>query len=167
LHWTDLLRDGISVHVRPIGTADARREQAFLAQLSPELRAFRFLGLIKNAGATVARELTEDARDELTLIALVDDDGSEIEIGAARYRTYDDGKRCDCAVTVAPDWQQRGVGRMLMQHLIEIARESGIRHMYAVDATRCAGAHLLAERLGFHSRPDPEDPVATTFELNL
>jgi hypothetical protein len=32
---------------------------------------------------------------------------------------------------------------------------------------RCAEAHHLAERLGFHCRPDPEDPIVTTFELLL
>jgi hypothetical protein len=46
------------------------------------------------------------------------------------------------------------------------SQSSGIRRTYAVDP-RCAGAHRLAECLGFHCRPDPEDPVVTTFELAL
>jgi hypothetical protein len=39
--------------------------------------------------------------------------------------------------------------------------------MYAAEAAQCKGAHTLAARLGFHARPDPEDPVVTPFELRL
>jgi GNAT superfamily N-acetyltransferase len=168
MQWTEHLRNGATVRIRPIEANDARREQDFLEHLPPEQRAYRFLGLIKSANEHVARALANDnPADEITLIGLIEDGDTEIEIAAARYRVHGDGTRCDCAVTVAPDWQQRGVGRILMQHLIDVARLSGIRHMYAVDATRCAGAHLLAEHLGFQSRPDPEDPAVTTFELTV
>jgi len=168
MQWTERLRDGTVLHIRPITSADAPREHAFLSHLSPELRAFRFLGLIKNASESVARELaTDDPSDEVTLVGLVNDGETEIEIGVARYRARREGAHCDCAVTVDPDWQQRGIASTLMQHLIDVARVRGIRRMYAVDAARSAGVHLLAERLGFHSRLDPEDPAVTTFELKL
>ena len=168
LEWKERLRDGSIVHIRPIRPADAAREGAFLTRLSPEYRAYRFIGLIKRPNENVARELTcVDPEHEVALVALVRDKNGETEVGAAHYCSGDDHSRCDCAVTVDPQWQQRGVGRLLMRHLIEVARSRGIRRMYAVDPVRCAGAHRLAERLGFHSRPDPEDPIVTTFELVL
>jgi len=166
MRWTQRLRDGSIVHIRPIDSADTPRELAFLSRLSPEDRAHRFLGLMKDVTEGVARELTQvDPTSEVVLIAVANDGDDDFEIGAARYQANLDGAGCDCAVAVDPAWQKRGVGALLMMHLISVARTRGVRRMYSVDAARCAGAHLLAERLGFHSRPDPEDPAVTTFEL--
>ena len=165
MQWSERLGDGHRVHIRPIGPNDLSRERAFLARLSPEARGYRFLGLIKDVDSDVVRELTRvDPDTEVALIALAGGaDGPEI--GVARYRSSDDGTHCDCAVAVDPAWKRRGVGRLLMRHLIDIARTRGIRRMYAIDAARCADTHRLAEHLGFRSRPDPEDPHVLTFEL--
>lgn len=168
MEWTECLADGSVVHIRPIDPGDVSRERAFLARLSPEYRAYRFLGLVPGADKGVARELTDvDPESEVALVALKRNGEDGDEIGVARFRVSADGGHCDCAVTVDPEWQRRGIGRLLMQRLIGIARARGIRRMYAADAARCVGTHLLAERLGFHSRPDPEDPAVTTFELTL
>jgi GNAT superfamily N-acetyltransferase len=168
MEWTERLRDSSVIKIRPIGPADADRERAFLERLSPEYRAYRFLGLIKASDASVVRELTQvDPACEVALVAIVESAEGDREIGVARYRASSDNSHCDSAVTVDPAWQQRGVGSVLMRHLIEVAHGRGIRRMYSADAARCEGAHLLAERLGFHSRPDPEDPLITTFELTL
>lgn len=166
--WVERLRDGSVLLIRPLRPEDAQREYRFLARLSPEYRAYRFLGLIKQPNAAVARELTHlDPQCETALVAIVEGPHGGVEVGVAQYCASADGTHCDCSVTVDPAWQRRGVGHLLMHHLIDLARTQGIRRMYAVDPVRCAGAHHLAERLGFRSRPDPEDPVVTTFELTL
>ena len=169
LEWKEQLRDGSTVRIRSIRPGDEEREHAFLARLSPEDRAFRFIALIRAADERVAHDLTcTDPAKDVALVALVRGGDGDMEIGAAQYcMTSKDGSRCDCAVAVDTRWQRRGVGRLLMWHLIDVAQARGIRRMYAVDPVRCAGAHRLAERLGFHCRPDPEDPVVTTFELIL
>lgn len=116
---------------------------------------------------TVVRDLTcPDPACEVTIAAFARRDAGEIEIGAASYVIRPDGLHCDCTVTVDPDWQKLGVGRALMKRLIDIARTHGIRRMYATTEHH-AGAHALGEHLGFHARPDPEDPLVTTYELEL
>jgi GNAT superfamily N-acetyltransferase len=165
--WQGRLRDGRLIHIRPIDPADVSLERDFLSRLTPEGLSYRFLGLVKDDSEQAARDLTHYDPRELALAAIADEDGSEVEVGAACYRTSDDGLRCDCAVTVDPAWQNCGVGGILMQHLIGMARLRGIRRMYAADAVRSAGTHALARYLGFHSRPDPEDPASVTFELEL
>ena len=168
LRWIDPLFTGEAVLIRPLTPEDIARERAFLARLSPEYRSYRFLGLIKGTEESVLRELTQvDPTRETVLVAIARRDDEDIEVGVARYRIGTKPEHCDCAVTVDPAWQRRGVGRLLMCHLIDVARTQGIRRMYAVDAARSAGAHRLAEQLGFRSCPDPEDPAATTFELEL
>lgn len=168
--WIDLLQDGTRVRIRALAPSDGPRERAFLSRLPSRLRDYRFLGLIKPLDDEVIRELTcVDPCREVSLGAftLASTGGEETEIGAAHYLTDAHGSRCDCSVTVDPAWQKRGVGRVLMRHLIEVAQRRGVRRMYAVDGTGHGGAHALAEHLGFHCRPDPEDPLITVFELVL
>lgn len=161
------LRNGAVVHLRPIRPDDAKLERDFLSHLSPEYRAYRFLGLIKSPSPEVAEELTHPDPEEVVLTAVVEDEGGRREVGVARFRPRADHESCDCAVTVDPEWQRLGVGRLLMENLIGIARSRGIQWMYAVDPVRCLGSHKLAERLGFQLCADPEDPVATSFKLDL
>ena len=75
------LQDGPRVQLRPIRPGDALRERDFLAHLSPEYRAYRFLGLVKPPSAQVAEELTHPDADEVVLAALVESAGQMREIG--------------------------------------------------------------------------------------
>ncbi|NCT66193.1 MAG: GNAT family N-acetyltransferase [Rhodanobacteraceae bacterium] len=169
MRWEEYARSGDVVQIRPICPSDKTRERAFLGRLSAESRANRFIGLVKDASDDVAEELTSvDPIREVTLAAFAHPGAREVEIGAACYRASEDGSRCDCTVTVDPAWQKLGIGTALMRHLIDVARSRGIRRMYAAAvATGPSASHMLAERLGFHARPDPEDPLVTTFELEL
>lgn len=168
LRWTERSIDGRAMQIRSLDPSDRLREHDFLARLSPEYRANRFIGLVKDVSEGVARELTcVDPATEVTLAAFVRVGSLEVEIGVACYRTNADGSRCDCAVTVDPAWQKLGIGGMLMRHLIDTARSRGVRRMYSAHRVEGPGAHTLAERLGFRPRPDPEDPVVNTYELEL
>jgi GNAT superfamily N-acetyltransferase len=166
--WQGRLRDGNAVLVRPVQPQDATLERDFLGRLPPEVMAHCFLGLIRPRDEQLANELAAlDGQREFGILALAMDHGNEVVIGTARYRLDESGEHCDCAVAVDPAWRQRGVGSILMSHLIGVARMRGIRTMYAIDAARCAGAHALASYLGFRSCPDPQDPASITFELTL
>lgn len=166
--WEGRLRDGHAVVVRPVLASDAALERDFLARLPAEVLAHCFLGVIKPDRNAAAAELTDlDDPREFGILALLKDHGKEVVIGSARYRADEAGTSCDCAAAVDPAWRKRGVGSILMSHLIGVARIRGVQHMYAVDAARCAGAHALASYLGFHSSPDPEDPASITFKLTL
>lgn len=50
---------------------------------------------------------------------------------------------------IAPDWQHRGFGRMLMEHLIDTAREHGTEALYLEVRPSNTRAVNLYERLGF------------------
>lgn len=164
--WTEQLRDGLVIRIRPLREDDALRERTFLARLSQDARAERFVGLVRAIDDDVVHDLTcVDPACAATLGAFAPSEGGEIEIAAAAYVVRPDSSECDCTVTVDPYWQKLGVGRALMRHLIDIARERGIRRMYAADTDRHGEVHALGDFLGFHSRPDPDDPLVTTREL--
>lgn len=166
--WHELLADGTPVLIRPICKEDAKLERAFLRHLSEQGRHDRFVGVVQTPSDAVAQHLTDIHRDgQQALIALVQQDGREVEIGAGGYQRTRDGKACHAAIAVDDAWRKLGVGTLLAHHLINMARASGICHAYVVDPVVRGGHHHLAERLGFRSRPDPEDPAATIFELEL
>lgn len=166
--WSQHLRDGTPVRIRPIRKQDAELELEFLNRLSPEMRGLRFLGLVREPGLDVARGLTDlDPERAAGFIAVVSDAGRDRQVGAAHFYVSPKGDSCDCSVTVSDEWRKRGVGSSLMHILIEAARERGIRHLRAFAPAHSDGSHNLAGRLGFKRRLDLHDPAVEAYHLEL
>ncbi len=168
LRWVDTLRDGTHVIIRPIGKKDTELERSFIKRLSPESRRMRFLGQMREPSDEMLRRLTDiDYRNEMAFIALVHRDGQTLEIGVARYSTSGDGKFCECAITVSDEWHYKGLATLLMHHLIDVARERGIRTMVSYDAIDNGQMRELATFLGFKRKPDPVDSGMVVHSLTL
>ncbi len=166
--WHEQLHDGTRVLIRPIDAGDADLERRFLERLSPQSRRFRFLGEI-NLSKQMLRRLTQpDPTREVAFIALIADGAHKTEIGVARYCTNADGTECECAVAVSDEWHNKGLGSLLMRHLIAVARWHGVQRMYSIDAPDNTAMRDLAEFLGFKRGVDPNDPhqVLHTLELH-
>lgn len=166
--WTETLRDGAHVLIRPIRPEDAALEKKFIERLSPTSRRYRFLGSIGEPSEELIRRLTWiDHHRAAAFVALVHRDGETREVGVSRFCLDADGRSCECAVTVADEWQHKGLGVILMRHLIEVARARGIRSMVSYDAAENAGMRDLAAFLGFHRTADPDDPRQVIYTLPL
>jgi len=167
-HWKQKLRDGTTVLIRSIQGDDAEIERKFIEGLSAQSRRFRFLGEIKTPGRQLLTRLTHpDPRTEAAFIALLAQGSEKVEIGVARFSARPDGRACECAVVVSDAWQQRGLATLLMQHLIEAARQRGIECMYSIDAAGNNGMRELAEHLGFKRKRDPADATQVLHVLDL
>lgn len=163
--WVEQLYDGTRLWIRPIARQDADLELEFLDHLSPEFRSARFLGLVRDPSPEVARELTDiDPANAVAFIALVPHEGRDRQVGAAQFHA--EGDSCDASLTVSGEWRRGGVGSALMRHLIEAARDRGIRHMRAYAPAR-GGGDRLASRIGFRRRVDPDDPATVIYDLRL
>ncbi len=168
--WVESLRDQTKVLIRPITAADRDMERGFIEALSPESRRFRFLGQMRSPSEALLTQLTVlDPVHQVAFAAVVAGAGAGVEtlIGVSRFSTDATGGICECAVTVAEDWQCRGVGTLLMNHLIAIARSRGIKYMYSIDDARNTKMHELARHLGFTSRVDTLDTRQVIHELHL
>ncbi|MET3651216.1 GNAT family N-acetyltransferase [Dyella japonica] len=167
-HWIEPLRDGTPVLIRPLGQEDRDREIAFIHRLSHKARRMRFLGDFQQVDkATIDRLMDIDYQDRMAFVALVHEDGQLREIGVSRYSATGDARHCECAVTVADDWQGRGLGVLLMRHLIDIARRKGFKHMFSVDASNNDAMRDLASYLGFSRHPDPNDSTLVIHSISL
>jgi GNAT superfamily N-acetyltransferase len=166
-HWHETLRDGTQVLIRPIGREDAALERAFTERLSPTSRQFRFLGQPQVDDRMIRRLTDIDYRRDMAFIALHHEAGGTREVGVSRFCLADDGKSCECAVVVDDAWHGRGLGYLLMRHLIDVARRRGIKRMFSIDLAGNQEMRKLATSLGFQSRIDPDSPGEVTYSLDL
>jgi acetyltransferase len=161
LHWIRRfqLSDGADIVIRPIRPEDAEIEQAFVRKLSPEAKFFRFMNSLQELGQDLLIRLTQlDYDRELALIATLEQDGEETELGVARYFGNPDGQTAEFALVVADDWQRRGLGTRLMTCLIEAAREKGFRALQGEILAGNVKMLGLMKKLGFVSRASLDDP---------
>ncbi|MEJ2576476.1 MAG: bifunctional acetate--CoA ligase family protein/GNAT family N-acetyltransferase, partial [Gammaproteobacteria bacterium] len=151
------LADGSNITIRPIRPEDATIEQAFVRNLSPEAKYFRFMsGLSELSEEMLVRFTQLDYHRELALIAVVGEPGAETELGVARYVINPDGLSCEFAIVVADAWQRRGIGSRLLGALMEAARQRGFREMTGEILSSNRHMLELVTNLGFqvHSRSD-------------
>ena len=58
----------------------------------------------------------------LALVAIIERDGEQIEIGVARYVAGPSGTDCEFAITIDDEWQGSGIADIPMLTLIDAAR---------------------------------------------
>jgi GNAT superfamily N-acetyltransferase len=166
--WKEKLRDGTTVLIRPIHASDEDIERKFIEGLSAQSRRFRFLGEIKTPSARLIDQLTHpDPVRDAAFVALIADGADKREIGVARFSAGADARSCECAVAVSDDWQGKGLATILMNHLVDVARQRGIESMYSIDAVNNQHMRELAEHLGFTRQPDPNDATQALHFLDL
>jgi acetate---CoA ligase (ADP-forming) len=123
------LRDGSTVRIRPARPDDLARVQDYLVGLSPETRRLRFWTVAVNIGELAEKIVDVDYRDHLTLLVLRGGDEGTM-IGGAQYSRMDDG-RAEIGMSVADEWQGKGIGSILLGQLAQAAGERGVTILVA------------------------------------
>jgi acetate---CoA ligase (ADP-forming) len=120
---TDIaLRDGSTVHVRPIRAGDGPAIRAFLESLSPDSLEFRFFG-IPDLNWVTNWSLDVDYADRFGLVV---ETGSPARIVAhAAYLRTGPG-RAEVAFMVTDQMQGFGISTILLAHLAAVAERHGI-----------------------------------------
>ena len=127
-----VLRDGSRVRLRPGHRSDRELLLRGFERLSPESRYRRFLAAMPELSEEVVRYLTEVDHHDHEAIAALDEQTGE-GVGVARY--VRDPQRPDVAefaVTVIDDWQEKGLGTLLLEVLGARARAAGISSFTAL-----------------------------------
>jgi L-amino acid N-acyltransferase YncA len=142
---TITLRDGVRVTLRAIAPEDKPLLAAMFERLSEESRYRRFFATKDELSAAELDYFAGvDHQDHEAIIALEPSSGEAL--GVARYiRWTDDTEAAEVAVTVADDWQGRGLGRALLDRLTYRARREGVRRFSAfVQSDNQASLGLVA-----------------------
>ncbi len=160
--------DGTDMLIRPIRPEDAGIEQQFVRSLSDRSRYLRFMhGLGELPPEMLARFTQIDYDREMALIAVVEREGHEKEVGVCRYAINPDKTSCEFAVVVADEIQHTGLGYRLMEMLIQSARARGLERMMGEVLRENKDMLEFARSLGFSAHDHPDDRLIKVIEKHL
>jgi acetyltransferase len=163
------LKDGELLELRPVRPEDATLEQEFVRKLSSESRYFRFHhGLAELSTSMLIRFTQIDYDCEMAFVALHSDPtGRQEEVATSRYVQEADGETCEFALVVQDAWHGHGLGRLMMEAIIEHARARGLLRMRGDVLFENYKMLRLMQRMGFVVHAHEEDPTLRTVWLKL
>nr|MDA8207806.1 GNAT family N-acetyltransferase [Actinomycetota bacterium] len=158
-----ILSDGRTVAIRPIKPSDAGRIEAFHGRLSPESIYFRFFTpMPKLSEAMLSRFVNVDYVDRMALVALLGD----VIIAVARYDRLPGSGTAEVAFLVDDAHQGRGLATLMLEFLVEAAREAGIHRFIADTLPENARMLRVFRDAGFADTRAFEDGVIrVTFDI--
>ncbi|QIO33984.1 GNAT family N-acetyltransferase [Bradyrhizobium sp. 1(2017)] len=160
------LRDGTGVEIRALRPDDEAAMLAALGEVGAESLQRRFFMLKRHFSEKERAFFVEvDFKNHVALVACVADAGRSTIVGGARYVAA--GPGCaETAFMVIDAWQGRGIGGLLLRHLISLAREAGLKELTAEVLPNNAAMLRLFRRFGFE-RAERRDPHTVHMALTL
>jgi GNAT superfamily N-acetyltransferase len=147
LHET--IRDGERVLIRPARPEDMALYQDFLRNVSAEDLRLRFFARMAELSAAEMDKLSHvDYTHEMAFIALDEDAGDML--GLVRLKDELDEETAEFAILVRSRLKGHGLGWLLMRHVIEYAKEKGLRRVYGDVLVENTTMLQMCAELGFH-----------------
>jgi acetyltransferase len=145
-----VLRGGERVLIRRVRPGDMALYADFLADVSAEDLRLRFFARIAElSGAEVDKLGHIDYSHEMAFIALDEDSGQML--GLVRLKDELDEKTAEFAILVRSRLKGHGLGWLLMQRVIDYAKEKGLRRVYGDVLAENATMLQMCAELGFHT----------------
>jgi acetyltransferase len=128
------LRLGQAVHLRPVRPEDEPGLAEMLKNVSRETLYMRFFGYIPKIDHTWLTRFTHiDYDREIAIVATIPstEDKPEAIIGIVRIIEDAWRESAEYSILVADQWQGQGLGLMLTNHILDIAKKRGIKKVVA------------------------------------
>jgi RimJ/RimL family protein N-acetyltransferase len=126
------LRDGSRLRLRPIRPEDQNRLSAFYDGLSRHTAYQRFFAVMKRLPPDWAHFLANvDYERRLALLAEHGPPEAPELVGVARYDHTDHADTAEIAFVIQDDWQNRGLGTLMLDALLAAAEARGVRRFRA------------------------------------
>lgn len=117
-----LLADGTTVCIRPVTPGDHDQLQGLYEEMSPENLRLRFFAASRRSAEMAADRACRPHPGYRALLA----EAKGQVIGLAEYDTGGTGTEAEISIAVADGLHHRGVGTLLVEHLVSAARTEGI-----------------------------------------
>lgn len=135
-----VLRDGTPVRVRPILPSDSERLQEFHSRLSPNTTRLRFFSPLRHLSSVFADHLTSvDFKRRCAFVISPLDEDTIFAVGRYEGETR---RSAEVAFVVEDRFQGLGIGKILLDRLVEHARTVGYTRFSAV--TLCENTLMLS-----------------------
>ncbi len=127
------MKDGTDVLIRPIRPEDEPLEREMFSNFSKQTQYFRFFGYIRDVTHEMLVRYTQiDYDREMALMAEVEEDGRKKMAGVVRIVNDIGNESTEFAIVVADPWHNRGLGGKMTSLILHIAKEKGLKEVYAV-----------------------------------
>jgi acetyltransferase len=154
------LKDGTPVLLRPIKPEDEPMWHELLANCSTQTLWFRFSYLFKQSTHEMAtRYCFIDYDRELGIVAEVEEEGQRKLVGATRLVADMNHESGEYAVLVVDRWHNRGLGGLLTDYCLEVARRWGVKRVVAETSKDNSRMLALFRNRGFELDYEKEEDV--------
>jgi acetyltransferase len=144
------IRGGERVLIRRLQPEDMTLYPDFLRDVTAEDLRLRFFAHIAELSAAERDKLSHlDYRHEMAFIALDEDTGRMI--GLVRLKEELDEETAEFAILVRSRLKGHGLGWLLMQRVIDYAKEKGLRRVYGDVLLENTSMLQMCAELGFHA----------------
>jgi len=158
--------DGIEVLLRPIRPEDEALEREFVSSLSAESLRTRFFSVLRNVSHDwLVTYCNIDYDRHIAIVAETNRDDQRKIIGVVRLIVEPDSNSGQFAVVVHDSFQRRRLGRKLMEMLIKIGRDKGLREIYGEVLEDNEKMLSLCAGLGFTLGFPANGAVKVTMQL--
>jgi len=143
--------DGRQLLIRPIRPEDENTLGDLLKSLAPEDSRMRFFDTMRKLPRSQLARFTQiDYDREMALVAIERDaDGVEHSLGEVRVVADPDNAVADFALVVRSELKGRGLGRLLLQNIVDYARSRGIGLLRGETLAGNLRMQGLARHIGF------------------
>src|SRR5262249_54959354 len=149
--WT--ANDGTGLLLRPIRPEDEPLLVAFHETLSERSVALRYFHAMKLSARVAHERLTRicfvDYDREMVLVAQRQADGGRKILGVGRLSKMRGTDDAEFALLISDQFQRRGLGTALLERLVKIARDEGIRRIVGSILPENLGMRRICKKLGF------------------
>ncbi|KZC35744.1 GNAT family N-acetyltransferase [Rhodanobacter denitrificans] len=160
--------DGRELVLRMIEPGDVAAMQRCFTRLSPEDIRRRFLHAMSELPTPMAQRLCRIDSKLETAYVLMDESIKPAEMrGVGRIYVDEATDSAEFSVLVEHDWSRRGLGALLMRHLVEDCRCRGLAELWGYVLLENRPMLQLCKELGFAQRMLPDEPGTAQITLKL
>ena len=162
------LADGERVLLRPIRPEDEPAHRRFIERCTPEdlqMRFFRATSKFSHDALAVFTKIDYDR--EMAFIACIPADrGARATLGVARAIADANNERAEFAILIRSDMKKRGLGRILLEKLIDYQRAHGTKRLVGQVLAHNKPMLELCRTLGFVPEGRHAEVVEVALVLN-
>ena len=147
------------VRLRPIRADDGPALVRFFEKLTAEDVRLRFFAPLRALSTRQLRRFVElDSKRETALVLEAPEEGQQEILSVARLAVpAGEEGRVEFAVSVRSDLKRRGIGRLMLQHLLDQAATRGFNEIFGDILEENEAMLALSRELGFKLAPVAEN----------
>jgi RimJ/RimL family protein N-acetyltransferase len=151
-YWTKqvMLKDGTSLQIRPEKPSDLPLLKRMFLTLSDESTKHLDIPFSEERIENLVQNL--DYKKALPIVAIISEKKQEriISVGSLNFYSVEAYKhKTEFAITVHDDYQNMGIGTIMTEHMIDIARRMGLKKVFLRVGTDNMRAIHLYKKFGF------------------